>query len=520
MAYKTLMLQIFKPSKHKQSIMDYAILNYSKALQYLLEKYEDDLIKLSTSEVQISRSTLLSIIDKKAIKDLNDFNIQPFKDSLKIDFANVAMTFIAQRKRKKSTSYPFVFFDSQHYQAYMQDIISQFDKGLIEKKRFESQCSQIIARQDKLHPLYFGRYATNRDYCLLYDELTDRFYAKLYLMNLVQCVNTKATSGRLSLKYVFPNKPPLLNQTSKKRYLVMPLAFGKSQYIDLKKALATPNILRTARLFKKKNKYYLMVNIKCTTEQSVKTSTTMGVARNSKGGLHYTVCTNNEEILSKKCLDSVPNNHNIFILSKNIVRIALKYKAQVILESGGGKNDKVLLNKSDTATALTTRQYSRLAEILKYKLPEKKLPSPIEVSANSLYCTCPQCGNRTYKNCLSSNIFACVECGFATRAESIGSTNLARRLKKYEQDKVPIYREDTNSGILFYNKHLDFQCILPLDSINYDQMYYQLSLMVHSFDKYEKNIKKYTILKKLRESPSTHDAVRIVYKKAMKSRMP
>lgn len=514
MAFKTLMLQIYKPSGHKRALIDSAILHYSQALQSLLDRYRDELIKLSKSEVYVTRSMLLSLIDKDTVKYLNDFNVQPFKDSLKIDFALLAATFLAQSKKKRNTGYPCVFIDSKRYRFLISQIIKQVDDGLICKSRFEYEYSKIISHVDRIHPIYFGRYSAHRDFCLLYDEFTGRFYAKLYLVNLADSIYSAQTTGKLSLKYVTTGMPAMLNQAGKKRYIVVPLAFGKSQQEYLKQALDKPSIIHTMRLLKKENKYYLMVNVDCATEPVLTTSTTMGVARNSAGGLHYTICDESGGVLSNGNIDSdYVECQMSFSLSKNIVKIAFENKSQVVLESNGGKNDEVLLKKDTGAVAITTTQYSSLAEILKYKLDEKRLPPPIEVSANGLYCTCPLCEKRTRKNCISSEIFACVECGYASISESIGSINLAGKLMRYRSDKVPIYSYESDNGLMFYNKSLNFECTLPKGCSDYMQMYYELNLLVHSKSEFESNSKIYFILKKLRESPNIKDAIRIVLKK-------
>jgi putative transposase len=513
MAYKTLMLQIYKPSGHKRALIDIAILRYSRALQALLDRYRDELIKLSKSEVNVTRSMLLSLIDKDTVKDLNDFNVQPFKDSLKIDFAFLAATFIAQSKKNRNTGYPCVFLDPLRYCSLISDIIKQFDDRLICKSRFEYEYSKITSHVDRLHPLYFGRYSAHRDFCLLYDEFTGRFYAKLYLVNLADSIYSAQTTGKLSLKYVTAGMPAMLNQSGKKRYIVVPLAFGKSQQEYLKHTLDNPSIIHTARLLKKGNKYYLMVNVDCATEHVLTTSTTMGVARNSVGGLHYTICDESGGVVSNGNIGSNYNESQMpFFFSKNIVKIAFENKSQVVLESNGGKNDEVLFKKDTGAEPLTAKQYSSLAEILKYKLDEKRLPPPIEVSANGLYCTCPLCEKRTRKNCISSEIFACVECGYASISESIGSINLAQRLIKYRSDKVPVYVSESDNGLMFYNKCLNFECMLPKDCSDYTQMYYELNLLVHCKAEFESNSKIYSILKKLRESPNIKDTVRIVSK--------
>lgn len=513
MAYKTLMLQIYKPSGCKQAQMDAAILNYSKALQALLYRYREEVTELSNSGQTVTRRQLLELIGHDAAKSLNEFGVQPFKDSLKMEFSSIAATFIASHRKSRNAGYPVVFLDDSHYRASITGLIRQFDGDEVGRGKFENGCFRLIGRVERPRSLYFGRYAANREYCLLYDEFKDRFYAKLYLMNRVEAVEGNTVSG-LSLRYVTEGLPPMLNPPGRKRYIVVPLAFGKKQYGDLKQALNHPEILHTARLLKKERKYYLMINVECASEPPRAASTTMGVSRNVSGGLNYTVCDANGQVREKGTISSSSDaSQRLFILSKEVVRIAAGHCSQVVLEANGGKNDRLLFQR-ETAVPLTNRQVVLIADILKYKLPEKRLPPPIEVSANGLFCTCPVCGNHTQRNRISEQLFACISCGYASAAEWIGSENLARRLMKYRRDKVPIYISKNENTMTFYNRSIDFKCVLPSNRSDYSQMYDELNHLVRGTGgEFESNPQKYAVLKKLRQSPDIRDAVRIEFKR-------
>lgn len=517
MTYKTLMLQIYKPSGQKRSLIDSAILHYSQALQALLDKYREEIGALSESQTNITQRLLLNLIDKETSSRLNDFDAQPFKDSLKIEFAEIAAAFIAQRRKNNRAGYPSVYVDSIYYHSSISGLIKQFDNGLIGRKRFEYVYSKLILKVDRLRSLYFGRYSTRRDYCLLYDEFKDRFYAKLYLTNFAEGIIGGDTVSGLSLKYVTAGMPDMLNQIGKKRYIVVPLAFGRNQYNDLKKTLNKPEILHTAHLLKKENKYYLMVNMECESEPVLTTSTTLGISRNATDGLNYTICDDNGFVLKNGQISSESNQKQLtFALSKEILKIASDNRSQVVLESNGGINDDVLFKKGAGTHSIAAKQYMSLANILKYKLPEKRLPPPIEVSVNGLFCTCPICENRTHRNIVSDEIFACVECGYASESEWIGSENLSKRLIQYRLDKVPIYvsKSKKDNSLTFYNKNLGFEYVLPQGVTDYTQMYYELNLFVQGMDgTFENNSRKYSILEKLRQSPHIMDAVRIVFKR-------
>jgi putative transposase len=473
MAFKTLVLQLYKPSQFKQGLLATAQNNYCRALQYLLETYRDAVVKLAEAGDNVSRGQLLKLIDRDTLRKLNAYQVQPFKDSLKIEFAATAAAFIAKRRKNKNSGYP-----AAH----------------------------------EAHALYYGRYAVNRDFCLLYDTYTGRFYAKLYLLNLASALSSSPGIGKLSLTYVAAGMPAMPKETGRKRYIITPLAMGKNQYNDLQQALAHPETLHTARLYQKSGKYYLAVNMECAAAPSLQTAKTMGIARDCKGGVHYAVAGPDGKILAGGSLAAENGNQKLFILAKKIVAIAAAYQAQVIVEASGGKGDKVLGRENNPFSSLTVGEYARLAAILRYKLPAQKLPPPLAVSANGLYWTCPRCGRRAKKNCLSDEIFACVECGFASPLQAVGSLNLAVSLKKYEGAKVPIYTAATASGRVFYNQSLGFRYVLPPENTGLDSMYGELSLLAHTALKYENDKKKYGLLEKLRRSPTVRDAVRIVAK--------
>jgi putative transposase len=511
MAYKTLMLQLYRPSRRKCTWMDRALLRYSRALQMLLTRFEYQIDTLAESGAKISQRKLLALIDKKTGKDLNEFHVQPFKDSLKIEFASLAASYIEQKRKNPRARYPLAYLDPADYRAAVSRCIERFEKEETSRGKFKSDCSKVIERAGRLRSLYFGRYAVNRDYCLLYDKFKDRFYAKLYLLNSLDGYFSKTVTSSLSLRYVAKGMPAVSNQAGKKRYVIVPLAFGKRQYEDLKKALENPGLLHTARLTKKKGRYYLMVNMQCEPAPLLSTTSTMGVSRSPFGGLNYTVFDRGGKFLKHgRIAEQAAPNQILYSLCNRIVKTAWENRSQVILEANGGKNDQMPLQDD---RCLSNGQYAALTGILKYKLPEKRLPPPVEVSANGLFFTCPRCANRTFRNRISSELFACIECGYASEAEWIGSENLAGRLIKYQRDKVPLTVTKQKDSLLFYNRTLGFECTLPQNVTDYQPMYDELSRYLRDLGgAFQNDPKKYAVWKKLCRSPDLRAAVRLILK--------
>ena len=495
-------------------MIDRALLRYSRALQMLLSRCEAPIDALAASGARVSQKGLLAMVDRKTSRDLNEFHVQPFKDSLKIEFAALAAAYVRQKRKHPGARYPFVHLDAPRYRAAVSRCVDRLDRGLISRAKFESDCAKLIDREGRLRPLYFGRYAVDRDYCLLYDEFKDRFYAKLYLLNSADGYAGKTAASSLSLRYLAEGLPPMTDRNGKKRYIVVPLAFGKKQYADLKRAVENPRLLHTARLAKRDGRYYLLVNIACEPGPALPAASTMGVSRGPAGGVVYTVCGPGGELLKQGGIaERAEPGQIVYVLCKRIVDVARENVSQVILEANGGKNDRMPSPKEADGPVLSNRRYAELAAVLRYKLPEKRLPPPIEVSANGLFSTCPRCANRTARNRISDELFACVECGYASEMKWIGSENLAGRLIKYRRDKVPLTVSKQNDSLLFYNKNLGFRYRLPVNVTDYKPMYDELDRYLRSLDgTFQKDARKYAVWKKLRQSPSVRDAVRLVLK--------
>ena len=499
MAFKTLMLGIYRPSAHKMELMDRALLSYSRALQYLMDKNRSAIEELARKGDPVGRRALIDMAATDA-GDLNRFGAQPFKDALKLEFAARSAAYLnAARVRK--TGYPLIYIDKESAAEAELGLAASFDAGLMRRGEYERRCRGLISRAGRLHPLYFGRYALTRDYCLLYDEFTSRFYAKLTLMNASLREKAADGEGKLSLRCIAPGMPALPVRTGKRNYIVVPLAFGARERNDLERALKQPALLRTARLLKRDGGYYLLVNFAC--PEDAESRSVMGIARGIRGGLRYAVFSGGKIMASGDIKGGDAHK-----LAKSCVGKAAKWKAQVVLETGGGQNDGASLARD--SAPISPEEYGRLCAALAYRLPDSGLPAPIEVSSSGLYFTCPSCGKKTRRNLVSGRIFACVECGYAAPLEAVGAENLAKRLTKYVGDKVPIYLRRTDGGLLCRNERLGFECLIPPEENDLSRLYYELSLFARAQTGYVADHSRYAMLRKLREADDIRSAVRTV----------
>lgn len=512
MTYKTLTLQIYKPSRRKRQIMDEAMLCYARALESLLAACREGICAFAESDRTPTKAEILALAGKDTLRALNAFGAEPFKDSLKMEFSALALAYIGQRRKNRAAKYPCVYESPDRSQKMLEGLAGNPEADGF--SRFEREYRRAAGREERSHPVYFGRYDTCRDYCLLYDEYTGRFYAKLYLLNAENALKPEGRAWRLRLRYVSGKKTDFPPPSGGERYLILPLAFGKKQREDLLAALANPEILHTARLQKKNGSYYLLLNIECGPKSPAAVESTLGVARAASGGLHYTVCAKTGKILAKgEAFSSAPEPQRFYILTNEIVRIAVQYAAQTVAEADGGFDDDITI--SEGGAPLRVDEYKRVVSLLSYKLPEKGLPKPVCVSAKGLYSACPKCGCKTRRNRPSGRLFACVECGFAATAGEIGSLNLANTPGRYRSDKIPIYAAPTEKGVVCYNRALAFECLLPDGRDGFSQVYYELDLYARSQNGFEKDPGRYAMLRKLRGADDIRNAVRIVPKKAL-----
>ena len=511
MAYKTLALKLYRPSGKKRRMIDQAMMNYTLALRRLLAVCREKVEALARSGEPVSRKELLSLPGREMLRDLNEFDAQPFKDSLVMEFAAVSLLFIAQFRRNAAAKYPEIYLGPDDFRRGLGRLVEEFDAGKISRDEAESEYGRLSLRFGRIHPFYFGRYSSTRDFCLLHDDNSGRFYAKLYLLNHSHAVDSGQEPGKLQLRVIAPGMPEAPPAGGKIRYIVVPLAFGKYQLAELNRVLENPKMLRTAHLKKVKNDYYLLLHIECGAAGRMEAKSRMGIARGFGGGLCYTVETPDGEIADRGIIEKEePEEQELYLLSRKILRLCKKYRPQVILEAYGGKNDGLPFGEGGNEAPMKTSRYARLCGILKLRLAEQGLPAPVVLGANGLFISCPRCGRMLKKSRITSALFACVECGYAAPVEQVGSLNLVRRLSRYGQDRVPVYHKSEDGKEEYFNPNIGFECSMPAGSPDLSRMYLELKLYVGEPSRVFQNSKKFAILRKLRESPDIRKAVRIV----------
>jgi putative transposase len=543
MAMRTITLKLHKPGARKRRIIDEAIYNYSRAYQYLLDKARKDIDNLRKNykdEKGRYRTTVISKwVDKNTARELNRFDIEPFKDSLIMDFGMTMASYLALKELKSDAGFPVAYISPGRWEQEYEQIFSEFEKGQRSEAEFEKIVSKMAKKSETLKPLFFCRYDTKRDYCLLYDEMKNRYYVKLYLMN-ARSENRKEINCRKDrvLRYIFKGGKELESSRRKERYLLVPLSFGKWQEAYLKKALENPSILKTARLSKKGEEYYLSISVDIGDCEAVKTENYLGVSRGIKNVLNFAVVNREGEIsdkggieLEKTALKFCPKNGNALAeggkissgdlhkLANMIVEKALESKAQVIVESLIDRGDLIKWEDENgrlCPSSISCYAYNRIVEILDYKLPGAGLPPPVKVSPAGIFYTCPNCGLRSKDNRFSKDLLICIACGTAAAVEEAGSLNLSKKLIKYKKEMLKIKVKRMPEGMIFLNEDIGLE-FAPTGTKDFLQEFKEEIRRMAEDLKTKKYVnrkdkgfrKKYSLIKKLEECENFSDIIEL-----------
>lgn len=432
MGLRTIVLKLHKPTKAKQNIINEAIVNYNRAFEFLVNKANPKLFELEQKfrgkGGQYNILALSKWVDSDLSRELNRFDVQPFKDSLKLEFAY----YVANYLRTKGPN-----------------------------PRAVLPC---------LHSIYFCRYDTKRSFCLLYDEEKGRYYAKLYLLNgsnartqAVECSKSE------SLMHVHKDRHMLERSGRKEAYIVVPLSFGKWQEKIIKEAAQTPECFKTARLLRKNNEYYLAITMELNVSSDTKTSAFMGVCRGLTNDLSYTIVNLEGEVLDSGMINTFDRNSNSSKIPLNkiheaanlITDLAFIHNAKVIVQNLTQRGDGLSWSAGDQTRFLPEykrKEYNCLTGLLDYKLEWKGLPKPVKVSSVGIFYTCCNCGLNSKRNRFNKDFFICTGCGTAMDIDVLGSLNLARKLIDYNSSKVKIKVTKADDGIVFTNKILGLHC--------------------------------------------------------------
>ncbi len=439
MGYLSITLKIHNPGQGKSQVLSTALERYTKSFDRLMKEAKPNLDDIE----QNHSGSLLQLsgwIDKDLSKSLNEFYAEPFKDSLKSDFAMALDSFLKRKKAGGQDAFPFIYPEKD---------------GVLQRVR----------------PIFFCRYDQKRNFCFLQHVETKRYYVKVYLLSLKNAIEQKnhKEDTETKLQYIHKDGRMMEENERRQRYILLPLSFGawQEQYIKLWHEDST--MIKTGRLFQRNGDFYLSVTMKMKVPESVKTATWMGVSRGTKKPIFYAIVdemgNQKETSVVKLKKESLPIKKEeveigLHRAANQIVAKAHQHKAQVVLENVRLMRDDFPKGKDVKDTlAIGPARYIRLEQIVSYKLERVGLPKPIKVSPAGLFFTCPHCGKNTKKNRVAKDMFLCVSCGAAYPIDLLASINLANRLRKYQSEDIKIIVKQEKGTFRFTNEilGLDFK---------------------------------------------------------------
>jgi len=454
---RTIHLKLHNPSTIKRTIINTAFINYNNAYNYLLKRAFEDIDNIERTfkspKGTYSALALSKWVDRDLSSDINKFDIQPFKDSLKLDLGMTLASYFAQKRLNAAT--PFPAFKSEE-----------------------------ATNNDRLRPIYFCRYDTKRSFCFLYDEVHNKFFAKLFLMNSKNAKVRYNATGSRELKYI-SNNDQKVNSLKRETFIISPLSFGKWQESMLRQAIDRPEVLRTAHLIMKGNDYYLSLSIDLPEDGKVDPVTYLGISRGIENAVNYTIVDMNGAILESGSLEAernvAPENAktDICILANKLVDIAVRNKSNVILQNLVGKGDKLSWSEDNVnyKPIFGCKRYNDLVRVLEYKLPQKGLPVPVKVSSVDIFHRCRLCGSNSKKNRFSKTMFICTTCGATYKLDNLGSINLATKLIKYENTPLRLKAEKTNEGMHLQNEIIGLDLFISKDQNPFERLKEEITEM-------------------------------------------
>lgn len=230
MGLRTIVLKLHKPGKGKQMLLDEAVTNYNEAFRFLLRKAYADLDEIqerfSGNSSRFTTITLSKWINKETLQELNKYDVQPFKDSLKLDFGMTLANYLRLSEVEPEVGFPGMRGIARRANGTANSTSSGNTGSSTVSKTASSSGSSTVS--SGFRPLYFCRYDVKRCYSLLYDREKNRYYAKLYLANsrnartVPDCIER---SGRLV--YIHKEGRTLENGRKKEPFIIVPLSFGK-----------------------------------------------------------------------------------------------------------------------------------------------------------------------------------------------------------------------------------------------------------------------------------------------------
>ncbi len=485
MPYKTISIKLLRPTGVKKRLLEDAIERYSTAFALLVED-----LRIDISQKNLTKSDCMRLLTRDRMGQVDSLAVQPFKDALKVD--------IAMLLAQKGDCYPLVRTEDEQIRCAIDS-----DKQLGEK-----QLDKLLSKYQKQRPLLFCRHDYNRDYSLYRDGKTGRYYAKVYLLNRSQAIeSTRVISG--TLRCITGDKPDI-DPSCKVRYLLLPLDIGPYQQQHLQQIETGEAVPKSALLLRRDKEYYLHIRLWYTTHTQAEEVNTLGVVRGIDAPLQYAVCDLSGRMLDAGAIQRDPSMGEGWIhrMANYTVHLAKRHHSKIVLENLVSGGDDLQIN--GYPTGISTGDYNRFADIVSHKAQLAGFSTPVRVSARRIYQRCSVCGVTKKANRYDQQSMLCVSCGTYRPVVPSAAWNLTTTLSRYQQSRLTVLCRSVGDEVEFLLDALGISYSCPDNQFAVQSFCYYLDRYLDQPVPPVNNMQR-SIMKKLRECGNLGDALHFEY---------
>ncbi len=442
-SFHTLKIGLERPSRRKQALLDDCFRAYAEGFQALLDQKRLAIADLAAQKVCPPLSGLLRLFTPADRACLKLLGLEPLADSLIQDLAMMLRSHLSLCQHGQRSRYPLIRTSPEQWQ---QEAIVRLDAWTMQPPAARTSLATDLHRTaeaiGRIKSIYLGRHSEKRDFCLLYQPATGRFYAKIFLMNRQRA---KAWQSQQSVSGHRASPDPLyhLNEahsllplpTEKDRYLVFPLAMGQAQHTLLLAAWSDPSSLRSARLCRTRSGTDLHIHLRRPSAGADFGAPLhwIGLVRSSQASCALSICRQDGSLVRQELLDLAPDQ-----VVATVRKLARQTHAQVIVPELAHHWDGLYREVADqvpVAAKLARKTWLDLVEKLKTSLSRAGLPLPVLISPYHIYQTCPKCQSKRKDNRSLPMLLVCTSCGFSQDISLAASHNLVAKYLSYPRER-------------------------------------------------------------------------------------
>lgn len=442
---QTIILRLHKPSTRKKVLLEQGFMHYAQGFQFILDRLEPQIHLLAQQDSCPGLITLSRLIQREDLLAIKSLGLEPLTDSLRMDLAMMLRSHLALRHHGHASSYPRLYLDDASWQEDIQHEVQAFGQTQQSRRQTDRHIRKAQQCYQRVKSIYFGRYAAKRDYCLLWQPDTGRFYVKLYLMNrqtarnwaaerppLAPATTPQGVLNSAALYHVTVRRELLLPRQAGDRYIVCPLDMGRKHYELLKQAWQNPGMLRTARLCWKNGQFDLHVQLSLPLPPVRTTFHILGLVRSHEADLSFTLCKPDGQVVSQGTLSAA----SIKELALSVRQLASQSGSQVVMTDLRRKRDglfRIDHYGEEIGPRLNRLAWIELSTLLQGRLLLAGLPEPALLSPYHIYQICPVCQSNHKSNRLLPGLLVCTACGYSQPVATAGSHNLVSKLIRYQR---------------------------------------------------------------------------------------